>query len=182
MTTLLNDYASTREPAAKKFAAIYAWLKFPGLEPTVDTGIGRQSPLNEQESYRDNWWCSAAFSTAEAQAVAEKEMPVTAFLPYDKRIPAFLTEAQRAAAAKESAVLIAFGAAPNYLCRQVVEWATKNPGDPRVPEALHLAVKTTRYGCTDKETGRWSKAAYDFLHRRYPNNPWTKQTPYWFKD
>jgi hypothetical protein len=64
----------------------------------------------------------------------------------------------------------------------VVAWATRNPSDPRVPEALHLAVNATRYGCTDKQTGKWSKAAYDFLHRRYPNNAWTKRTPYWFKD
>jgi hypothetical protein len=50
-----------------------------------------------------------------------------------------------------------------------------------VPEALHLAVKSTRYGCTDKETGRWSKAAFDLLRRKYPNSTWAKQTPYWFK-
>jgi len=25
--------------------------------------------------------------------------------------------------------------------------------------------KATRYGCTDKETGRWSKAAFDLLHQ-----------------
>jgi len=181
MAPLLDNYAATRDPAAKKFAALYAWLKFPGLEPVVDTGIGRGQPLNEQESYRDNWWCSAAFSTPESRAIAEKEK-TAAGLANDNRVPAFVTTAQRAAAAKENATLESFGAAPNYLCREVVEWATKNPSDPRVPEALHLAVKTTRYGCTDKQTGRWSKAAYDFLHRRYPNNQWTKQTPYWFKD
>jgi hypothetical protein len=182
MTPLLNNYATARDPAAKKFAALYAWLKFPGLEPVVDTGIGREQPLNEQESYRDNWWCTAAFSSPGSQTVPEEKKAGPAGVPEDKRVPVFLTAAQRAAAAKEDATLNAFGAAPNYLCRQVVEWATKNPGDPRVPEALHLAVKTTRYGCTDKQTGRWSKAAYDFLHRRYPNNQWTKQTPYWFKD
>ena len=182
LTPLLNDYAAKRDPAAKKFAAIYAWLKFPGLEPVVDIGIGRQQPLNEQETYRDNWWCAAAFSTAEAQAAADKEKGGPTSLTEDKRVPVFLTASQRAAAATESATLAAFGAAPNYLCREVVEWATKNPADPRVPEALHLAVRTTRYGCTDKQTGRWSKTAYDFLHRRYPNNPWAKQTPYWFKD
>lgn len=179
MTPLLDNYATTRDPAAKKFAAIYAWLKFPGLEPVVDTGIGRGQPLNEQESYRDNWWCSAAFSSPASQTdSAEKKTAVAE----DKGVPVFLSSAQRAAAAKEGATLKAFGAAPNYLCRQVVEWATKNPSDPRVPEALHLAVRTTRYGCTDKQTGRWSKAAYDLLHQRYPNNQWTKQTPYWFKD
>jgi hypothetical protein len=179
---LLDAYATTRDPAAKKFAAIYAWLKFPGLEPVVDVGIGRQSALNEQESYRDNWWCSAAFSTPETAAVADKPKTSAAGSFDYMNVPIFLTSSQRTAAAAENTILTAFGAAPNYLSRQVVAWATKNPGDPRVPEALHLAVKTTRYGCTDKQTGRWSKAAYDFLHRRYPNSTWAKQTPYWFKD
>jgi hypothetical protein len=96
--------------------------------------------------------------------------------------PTFLTAAQKAAANREYATLASFGAAPNYLCREVIAWATTHPSDPRVPEALHLAVKTTRYGCTDKQTGKWSKSAYDLLHRRYPGNTWTKQTPYWFKD
>lgn len=180
LTPFLDEYANTREPAAKKFSAIYAWLKFPGLEPVIDTGAGRQTPLGEQDSYRDNWWCSAAFSAPEPGATEEKKnlLGMTA----EKRVPIFLTAAQRATAEKEYATLAALGAAPNYLCRQVVEWATENPGDPRVPEALHRAVNTTRHGCTDKLTGKWSKAAYDFLHRRYPNSSWTKQTPYWFKD
>ena len=174
MSPLLNDYTSTPEPAAKKFSAIYAWLKFPGLEPVVDSGSGRGTPLNEQDSYRDNWWCAAA--------LAEQQTEKDAGGGTGKTSPNFLTAAQRATAAKEYAVLASFGAAPNYLCRQVIEWATSHPADPRVPEALHLAVKSTRYSCTDKQTGKWSKAAYDFLHQHYPGNTWTKQTPYWFKD
>jgi hypothetical protein len=168
LAPLLNEYTSAREPGAKTFSALYAWLKFPGLEPIVDTGSERGAPLNEQESYRDNWWCSAALSTPTTELKR----------PY----PTFLTAAQKAAANRENASLASFGAAPNYLCREVIAWATTHPSDPRIPEALHLAVKTTRYGCTDKQTGRWSKAAYDLLHRRYPGNTWTKQTPYWFKD
>jgi hypothetical protein len=49
-----------------------------------------------------------------------------------------------------------------------------------VPEALHIAVTSTRYGCTDKDTGRWSKAAFQLLHKRYPKSEWAKKTPYWF--
>jgi hypothetical protein len=181
LTPLLDDYLNAREPAAKKFAAIYAWLKFPGLEPIIDTGVGRGTPLNERDSYRDNWWCSAALSTAATESTEENKTS-TGAKPTDKPTPVFLTAPQRAAGAREYAALQSLGAAPNYLSRQVLEWATTNPTDPRVPEALHLAVTSTRYGCTDKQTGKWSKAAYDFLHRRYPNNAWTKQTPYWFKE
>lgn len=168
LTPLLNEYTGAREPAAKTFSALYAWLKFPGMEPLVDSGSERGAPLNEQESYRDNWWCNAALMTPGIELKRPQ--------------PTFLTAAQKAAADRERATLASFGAAPNYLCREVIAWATTHPSDPRVPEALHLAVKTTRYGCTDKQTGKWSKAAYDLLHRGYPGNTWTKQTPYWFKD
>ncbi|MEP6818342.1 MAG: hypothetical protein ABJA18_02340 [bacterium] len=180
LTPFLNEYTGAPDSAAKKFSAIYAWLKFPGLEPVVDAGTGRGTALDEQESYRDNWWCSAALGGPETAETAEKK-PQSG-IPADKKIPIFVTAAQRATAEREYATLTSFGAAPNYLCRQVIEWATEHPADPRVPEALHLAVKTTRYGCTDKQTGKWSKAAYDFLHQRYPGNTWTKQTRYWYKD
>ena len=178
LSTLLDNFLAARDPEAKKFAGIYAWLKFPGLEPVVDAGIGRQIPLSEQDSYRDNWWCSAAF-TANADDSEESAKKRAA---NDVMSPAFLTKAQRSNASSEYLLLSTVGAGPNYISRQVIEWATSNPTDARVPEALHLAVNTTRHGCTDKQTGRWSKAAYDFLHRRYPNNAWTKRTPYWFKE
>jgi tetratricopeptide (TPR) repeat protein len=178
MASLLENFLAAHDPQAKQFAGIYAWLKFPGLEPIVDAGIGRQIPLGEQDSYRDNWWCAAAFtpSTDDSEDGAKKRAA------NEVMAPAFLTRAQQANANKEYVLLSSLGAAPNYISQQVVEWATRNPNDPRVPEALHLAVNTTRHGCTDKQTGKWSKAAYDFLHRRYPNNAWTKRTPYWFKD
>lgn len=178
MASLLDNFLAAPDWQAKQFAGIYAWLKFPGLEPIVDAGIGRQIPLAEQDSYRDNWWCLAAYtaSTDNSEESAKKRAANEIIAP------AFLTRVQKANASKEYAILSSLGAAPNYISQQVVAWATRNPNDPRVPEALHLAVNTTRHGCTDKQTGKWSKAAYDFLHRRYPNNAWTKRTPYWFKD
>jgi hypothetical protein len=94
--------------------------------------------------------------------------------------PEFLNSA-RALAATQFAALQALGTAPNYFCRIAIAWTEKNPADPRAPEALHLAVRSTRYGCTDDQTGRWSKAAYDLLHARYPNTTWAKNTKYWFK-
>jgi hypothetical protein len=178
MASLLDNFLAAPDWQAKQFAAIYAWLKFPGLEPVVDVGIGRQIALGEQDSYRDNWWCSAAYTpSADSSEEGAKKHAANEVLAL-----AFLTQTQQANASKEYALLSSLGAAPNYISQQVVAWATKNPTDARVPEALHLAVNTTRHGCTDKQTGKWSKAAYDFLHRRYPNNAWTKKTPYWFKD
>jgi hypothetical protein len=160
---------------------LYAWLKIPGIEPVVDAGIGRNMPLNQQDSYRDNWWCGATFGPS-TETVAEDKEETASFTKSSISSPLFLNEAQHQAGTKEWAKLKSLGAMPNYLSKQVIQWATKNPTDKRVPEALHLAVNATRYGCTDKETGRWSKAAFDLLHQKYPNTTWAKKTKYWFKE
>ncbi len=179
LSSHLDSFLKTTKPDAKKFTALYIWLKFPGLEPIVDTGIGRGLALNEQDSYRDNWWCSAAYQT---QTPDDDDDGAQSFTSSGLKAPIFLTASQLAIATRETATLNSLGPAPNYLSRQVIQWATKNPTDPRVPEALHRAVHSTRYGCTDKETGRWSKAAFDLLHRKYPNTTWAKKTKYWFKE
>ena len=179
ISELLNSYRSTTPPDEKKFAAIYTWLKAPGLEPVVDAGVGRDTPLHQQDSYRDNWWCSSSFKPATDE---EKREVVEFTASTNAAPPRFLTPSEVERGAKEWSALNALGAAPNYITRQVIQWANGHPQDPRVPEALHLAVKTTRFGCTDKDSSRWSKAAFDLLHRKYPTSPWTKKTPYWFKD
>lgn len=178
----IDKYLSTASPDEAKFAGIFAWLRAPGMQPIVTSGVGRRSALNEQDSYRDNWWCAATTSSTEGSSEEQKTAapPVTA--SDDVPSPLFLTAVQKTAAKQEYARLSDLGAAPNYLCKQVIAWVQSHPADPRGPEALHLAVKSTRYGCTDKETGKWSKAAHDLLHKRFPNNSWTKKTPYWFKD
>ncbi|HEY8412717.1 MAG TPA: hypothetical protein VIK76_14995, partial [Pyrinomonadaceae bacterium] len=179
LAELLTNYQISADPNEKKFSAIYAWLKTPGLEPVVDAGVGRDAPLYEQDQYRDNWWCGSSFvpATDEENREVIQFTATTSINP-----PPFLSPPEADRGAKERAALNALGAAPNYLSKQVIQWANSHPDDPRVPEALHLAVKSTRYGCSDKDTGRWSKAAFDLLHRKYPNSTWAKKTPYWFKD
>ena len=182
LTKPLDDFSKTTVPADKKFSALYTWLKFPGIEPVVDTGISRGSPLNQQDTYRDNWWCGASFTPPPVSPVAEEESSVTSFTASTIRSPLFLTAAQKAEGNRQWATLSRLGPMPNYLSKQTIQWATKNPTDTRAAEALHLAVTSTRFGCTDKETGRWSKAAFDLLHRKYPNTTWAKKTKYWFKE
>ena len=181
LSTLLDAYLSATTPQAKKFSAIYAWLQFPGLEPVVDIGVGRRTPLQSQDSYRDNWWCGNAYYLPEE----EKENEVTgppSFTANNTHDPLFLSPAEKETAKQQWSTLGALGAAPNYIAQNVVQWANRTPADPRVPEALHLAVMTTRFGCTDKNSGRWSKAAFEVLHRKFPNSKWAKMTPYWFNN
>jgi hypothetical protein len=176
---LLTAYQRATTPEARRFAAAFLALKYPGLRPYVTAGVGRTTALAEVDSYRDNWWCAeppGMFGGAPSEGEdSEGEPKKQQIVP-----PEFLGPSQTEAA-KERAALSALGTGPNYLCKTVIDWATRNPMDKRAPEALHLAVKSTRYGCTDKDTGRWSKAAFDLLHRKYPNTSWARETPYWFK-
>lgn len=182
LSTLLDAYLSATTPQAKKFSALYAWLKFPGLEPVVDIGVGRRTPLQSQDSYRDNWWCGAAYLPNEPEPESDVDTPTPSFTARSTQSPLFLSAADKATAERQWSTLVAPGAAPNYIAREVIQWANRTPNDPRNAEALHLSVITTRYGCTNKDSGRWSKAAFAVLHRKYPGTTWAKKTPYWFNN
>lgn len=173
----LDAYVAAQDKAEKKFAAVYLMLKFPGTRPSVDASMGRAAAFGDIESYRDNWWCEYG------RTISPDETAVKKNETKDKiSAPDFLTAAQKATAIAEWKRLAALGTGPNYLCAQAVKWSGIKPDDPRAPEALHLAVRATRYGCTDKQTGTFSKQAYDTLHRKYPKSEWAQKTKYWFKD
>jgi hypothetical protein len=162
----MNAYVTTESGEFKKMVALYIVSKNPGMQPLVDPGIGRLEEVTVLSDYRDNWWCAVGSGAIRNPIVSS---------------PAFLGAGERAAADRELKQLASLGPAPNYLCVQAVRWASIKPDDPRVPEALHLAVRATRFGCTDAETGKFSKQAFDVLHRKYPRSEWAEKTKYWFK-
>ncbi len=177
----LQAYIAARTPAQKHYAAIYTLLKLPGLRPFIDPGLGRTTPINKLDDYRDNWWCAKASAGGSASVyvnLGDHPAPVEPVFRPD--FPMFLTPAERSAALAQSQQLES-QPGPNYLAAQTVAWVKQAPNDPRAPEALHLAVNTTRYGCTGKGTGQFSKQAFDLLHRRYATSPWAAQTKFWFK-
>ena len=98
----------------------------------------------------------------------------------DFPFPEWLKGTQKNAANSEWRELSTIGTAPNYLTEQVVAYAKLQPQDPRVPQALHLAVRSTRYGCTNIETSKLSKSAFNLLHERYPQSEWSAKTKYYY--
>jgi hypothetical protein len=173
MKTQLNAYRAAQDATARKDAALYLILKFPGLRPHADVGLGRLTEIAQIDNYRDNWWCGAKGQVNDEDALPGAQKSVS-------ELPGFLTAAQQSLVTAERRKLDALEIGPNELCKRAVEWAKRNPADPRVPEALHLAVKATRFGCRDKQTRQRSKLAFDTLHKQYPNSTWAKQTKYYF--
>jgi len=171
---------------ARKFAGVFLILRFPGMRPYVVPGAERTEAIGKTDQYRDNWWCplNLDLSASNYDKMAEMQQLAPA-RGADRKEPApaypdFLTEGDRVAAASEWKKLVVIPTAPNYLPAAVLDFAKQQSDDPRLPEALALAVHSTRYGCTDKETVKLSKAAFDLLHKKYPNSEWAKKTKYWF--
>jgi hypothetical protein len=187
----LEGYASAQTADDRSFAAVFAILRSPGFRPFVETGFGRGTSTEQLDNLHDNWWCSLqpappgaqptagtyshyqwhTFSSALKQIYPEGELPSVRFIsPDDAKV-----------AASELDQLGKLPPGPEWLGAETLSFAAANSDDPRVPEALHLTVRATRYGCTGEGTSKISKSAYDLLHKKYPDSPWTKKTPYWFK-
>ena len=91
-------------------------------------------------------------------------------------VPVFLNDAERSRLDREAGQLKELEDGPTWLCKRVLAWTKAHPEDPRIPEALHYAVRATRIGgATDL-----SKACFQILHRKYGKTPWATKTPYYF--
>ena len=126
-------------------------------------GVNGDTADGEIDDYRQNWWCAA-------------KLPDGGW-----KSPAFLSAAERALATAEQKALADAGGGPGYLAKATMDWARLHPGDERVPEALSLAVKSSRISCTDARSEAPVSAAFRLLHSRYGNSSWAKETPYWYK-
>jgi hypothetical protein len=177
----VEAYNLAATPAERRFVAALAALHFPGLRPYVTTDE-RSTPIGEIDEYRENWWGAGGAFCFETGVWPDASSPVRAIYPGSQvKTPAFLTATEREEAAQEARQLQQIGTGPDYLSKEAVAWAGAHPADPRAPEALALAVRSTRLGCTDDETGKDSRAAFELLHRRYPQSDWAQRTKYWFK-
>jgi hypothetical protein len=165
----MEPFRAASNDSEKRFAAVFVILQNPGLNPSVREGLLRKSTLGEVDTYRDNWWCddlgAGVGTTARGQ---HAEFP----------FPSFVVDSDRNATKQELEKLASTGFAPNYLTSAVLAFAKEHPDDPRIPQALHLAVRSTRFGCSNPDTTHLSEAAFTLLHRRYPKSEWAERTKY----
>jgi hypothetical protein len=82
---------------------------------------------------------------------------------------------------KEVAALANMPSAPRMLSQSAIRWGKASKGDDGAPEALALAVRTTRYGCNWHGRHRaYSETAQQLLKTKFGSTAWATQTPYWF--
>jgi hypothetical protein len=198
----IQQYLQAKTHDERQFAAVFAILHFPGLRPYVDGPYPRLTAFQQIDNTRDNWWCGDvggdvmevnfakqwrdnekmpyAFlhpgTGASAVSVSTDGGPTGPKLPL-VGYPAFFNAADKKRAAAEWRELFALGSASRYLPRVVLDWGKKHPDDPRVPEALYLAIRAMRYGSSNE----LSHDAFAMLHEKYPQSEWAKKSPFWYK-
>jgi hypothetical protein len=146
-------------------------LKLPGGSIVLRPGFGYRIGPTYIGELGPRWWDeddSKALAVDDAEARAQRAATCSA---------PFLTPAGLSAANAEARELGRVGRAAHYLGAIVLRYAARHPDEPRLPEALHLTVRATRYGAPDRTV---SLDAYNRLHNRYANSPWTRKTPFWY--
>lgn len=177
--------------------------------PDISDGMDMErADFNEIDSWDvndKNWWCP--FETDRHLGAVRDEYDATSGLSYlygdddwsRRRLAAVLDEKLlaelamkrdvamkahpmvKAAGWKELAALAKVPSAPRRLTEAAVRWGKSSAGDDGAPEALALAVRTTRYGCRwNGRHGTYSKAAQTLLQQKFKETAWAKATPYWF--
>ena len=164
----MEPFRSAKTNEEKRFAAAFVTLQNPGLSPYVRTGLLRVATLAEIDNFRDNWWCEVNEGSAR---IERDRNPGPA-------APSFLSANEMTQLDHENGRLAEAPIAPNFLADEVLAYARSLPSDERVPQALHLVVRSTRYGCTDAETTKWSEKSFRLLHGQYPKSEWTIKTKY----
>lgn len=169
MSTVFTQYLKSQTRRQRHNAALYVLLKFPNLSPYVAGGLPVFSTSEQLDYYFESaWWCPQSDTEFDHN---DNEVPKV--VPQ----PGFLTAEDLQTARRERAALQALKDPKSFLGKQVLEWARTSPLDPRLPEALFIAVKANeqyKYGCdswtNDEET---RTAAEALLRRRYARSPWT---------
>ncbi|MBP1150293.1 hypothetical protein [Methylocaldum sp. RMAD-M] len=167
-----------RGPGGNRRRAFGAMLiaRYPGMVGNMSDKITYSVALDEfaqvnvrrsmaQDGERENWWCGFPSSVFWAQMGYGTVM--------DEPPPKFLSPKSIEALRVERQQLRRTSNATDYLSGLVMAWARTAPRDPRLPEALHMLVRSSRGGCIRQPD---SGAMFRHLHTYFPGNRWTKIT------
>jgi hypothetical protein len=171
-----KTYRAAVTADAKRVEAALLLLKLPAARPSVPYGLGYIYKADVIGQFGPRWW-AADDMPFYADDSGNPLLCGDCALPLPLVAPVFITDKDKERAKAENERLGKLPGAPAWLGSVIIPWAKTHLSDPRVPEALHNVVRATQYGDMDSDT---SKAAYELLHGRFPKNPWTAKTPYWF--
>jgi hypothetical protein len=157
-------YRNARPGDERKLAGALLLVNTPEFNPKVVDAYGAS---------RD-WGCGSGVKPDEAPPPAQP--------------PRFLTSEQLAAAAQEQQALLKLPLRSEFMAPPLLAWAKTKPADDEAPKALHFLVASTRLECPygtareekDQARARYSKEAFQLLHKNWPGSTWAKATKYHF--
>jgi len=106
----------------------------------VSPGSERTTALKEIDSYRDNYWCAES-PQPQNVPMGDDEAAKPKLSDPHARVLKLVAGFGGNSICRNSSL----GTAPNYFCRIAIAWAEQKSDRPRAPEALHLAVRSTRF-------------------------------------
>lgn len=169
----LAVYEKASSQTEKNFAAALMILKNPGMRPYIEADYGRATPINEIDDYQNNWWNSADLKVPEQEEPGEHFGDAKYYLTC-------LNPKEKADGLVENKRLLELGPSSAALSKYVLAYWKTNPKDNRIPEALHLCVKASKFGEKNATSTKYSKECFQVLHRNFPKNTWTNQTEYYY--
>jgi hypothetical protein len=156
----------------------------------------RQKPGEPDATHSNdgNWWCQSNLDAAREAILRDTWFSATDWIEGASIEPLYRWAATSAPLLglvdqKELDRLAAIPSAPETLTNRTLAWARSVSWfdrlmgwDRDVPEALHLAVRVTRWACRSDRVphGPSSRRAYAILHRDYPDSEWARKTKYWY--
>lgn len=174
---LIDDMLKAPDEKTRQAVGAMLMARYPGLVGNMTSSITYTEKLDQialanmhqdfkQESSRNNWWCSFPESLWWARKPPAE-------IPQEPEPPAFLSTQALAALRDERKELRTIVNATDYLSDLVLAWAKKSPRDPRLPQALHMLIRSSRGGCVDANS---SGAMFRHLHKYFPTSHWAKIT------
>lgn len=170
LSSTMKEYLAAATSEQRSDEALFIILKYPNLSPWVPAGIPEFSTAEKSNYYfESSWWCRPSDTEYRLDGTEVPKVVST---------PSFLDARTLASAKEERTELVAMGDAKAFLGKRVLSWATRNPNDPRIPEAAYIGAKANenyKYGCG----GNWEQdeetrtALETLLREKYPNSPWT---------
>ncbi len=190
-------------PEERPRLALMTLLRHPGLRWMVFQGINHRTftepsrkplPLHQRDEYLGSCWWPGPERTRQQESEEDMDMyyvwgdsfyyprpnilehPLYALAGGKSPKLSWLTPEQREQGESEGKRLLSLEDGPDWLAERALAWALAAPEDPRVPEALHYAVRAGKVGGEK----RFGSKCFRLLHTRYKPNPWASKTPIYY--
>ncbi len=193
---LMATYRSAPAGPAKRFALACLILSNCGMSPYLEPGIGRRpDDIHDWDCFNENFWLplpppkktSATAGKDSADAAASSLYTFQGTNRIDKIMRVYskpvlqnaLSPADKKQLADEQTTL--FKNHPSYfLGEPILDSAKSHPRDARAPSMLYSLVRLPKWSSRSDVGTKYSKAAFQLLHKQYPDSSWAQKADYWY--